>query len=130
MNSNYKDLLDRFLHVGDCTNYRDLYFNLYSAGETELRLLKGNFRTSGINSFENYIYSYSKQIVVMITMMNRDGKGLTSAEDLQLDVFCYGISYMYKKWILGGSYDLTADEAADKLYELMPETLKHYWLPE
>lgn len=45
---------------------------------------------------------------------------------MQIDVFCYGISYMYKKWTMG-KYNITPARAADLLYEMMPETLKYYW---
>ncbi len=43
-----------------------------------------------------------------------------------MDVFCSGISSMYKKWTLG-QYALGAAEAADALYALMPPTLRDYW---
>lgn len=129
MNSNYADLLDRMIRLDECTSYRDLYLHLYNAGRTELAEIKGAFRTSGVNSFEYYIYQYSKQIVEDITKANRNGEGLTEQEDLQLDVFCYGISYMYKNWVLG-RYPLSADQAADALFQMMPESLKHYWVTE
>ena len=127
MNSNYKDLLDEFMVLEDCSSYRDLYFRLYRAGATKLRDIKGTFGSSGVNSFEAFIFNYSRQAVVRITEENREGKGLTSQEELQLDVFCYGICYMYRKWIEGG-YELAADEAADLLYQMMPETLRCYWV--
>lgn len=127
MNSNYQDLLDRTVRLEECRSYRDLYLRLYSAGATELREIKGAFRSKGANSFENYIYAYSRGVVVKITKLNRDGKGLTAEEDLQLDVFCYGISYMYKKWVMG-EYPMSADEAADALFALMPATLRDYWV--
>ena len=65
-----------------------------------------------MNSFEAFIFTYSRQTVVRITTENREGEGLTPQEELQLDVFCYGICYMYRKWI-EGKYELSADEAAD-----------------
>ena len=64
---------------------------------------------------------------VRITTENRKGAGLTPQEELQLDVFCYGISYMYRKWI-EGNYELSAEEAADLLYEMMPKSLSGYWV--
>lgn len=64
-----------------------------------------------------------------ITKANRNGEGLTEQEDLQLDVFCYGISYMYKNWVLG-RYPLSADQAADALFQMMPESVKYYWVTE
>lgn len=127
MNSNYKELLDEFMSLDDCSSYRDLYFRLYQAGATKLRDIKGTFGSSGVNSFEAFIFTYSRQAVERVTRENRGGKGLTPQEELQLDVFCYGISYMYRKWI-EGKYELSADEAADLLFEMMPETLSCYWV--
>lgn len=127
MNSNYKELLDEFMNLDECASYRDLFYRLYQAGATKLRDIKGTFGSSGVNSFEAFIFTYSKQAVEKITCENRTGKGLTPQEELQLDVFCYGICYMYRKWI-DGKYDLSADQAADLLYGMMPETLSCYWV--
>lgn len=128
MNYNYKQILDDAVDTSTIHNYRDLYYRLYCLGEIKLRAISGAFRSTGVNSFERYIYEYSKATVEEITRLNRDGEGLTDEEVLQLDVFCYGISYMYKKWITG-QYHVDADTAADRLYEMMPETLKGYWFP-
>ena len=127
LNSNYKELLDSYLQK--CGNYRDLFFFLYSFARDEWSNFHRAFRTTGVNSFENYVYTYSKSVVEQITAQNRGGQGLTVEEDLQLDVVCYGISYMYKKWTLG-EYPLDPAAAADCLYAIMPETLKHYWFVE
>lgn len=45
---------------------------------------------------------------------------------LQLDVFCYGIKYMYRKWTMN-QYALDPDTATDSLCSIMPEILKHHW---
>lgn len=127
MNSNYKELLDEFMNLEYCSSYRDLYFRLYQAGASKLRDIRGTFGSSGVNSFEAFIFTYSRQAVVHITTENRGGSGLTPQEEIQLDVFCYGISYMYRRWI-EGKYELSADEAADLLYEMMPKTLRCYWI--
>lgn len=128
MNYNYKHILDDAVRLSTVRNYRDLFLRLYQLGETKLRAIRGAFRSTGVNSFERYIYDYSRSVVEEVTHLNR-GRGLTREEDLQLDVFCYGISYMYKKWITG-QYDITPSAAADRLYEIMPPTLKDYWYPE
>ena len=127
LNHNYKELLDRCLE--QCDNYRDLYFRLYSFARDEWTHFRRAFYTTGINSFENFVYTYSKSVVEQITAQNRSGAGLTPEENMQLDVFCYGISYMYKKWTLG-QYPLEPDPAADALYAIMPESLKHLWFTE
>lgn len=127
MNYNYKYLLDNCLK--EATDYRDLFFRLYRGAETNWTHLHRAFNTTGINSFENYIYTYSMEVAETITKQNRGGKGYTPEEVLQVDVFCYGVSYMYKKWTLG-KYELNADDAADLLYAMMPGTLKDYWFTE
>ena len=124
LNRNYKELLDNCLKSSD--NSRDLYFKLYSFARDEWSDFRRAVYTTGINSFEYYVYSYSKSVVEQITRQNRGGSGLSPEENMQLDVFCYGISYMYEKWTFG-QYALDPDTAADALYALMPETLKHYW---
>ena len=96
-------------------------------GATKLCDIKGMFGSSGVSSFETFIFTYSRQAVVRITRENRGGKGLTPQKELQLDVFCYGICRMCRKWI-EGKYELSADEAADLLYGMMPKTLSCYWV--
>lgn len=124
LNRNYKDLLDDCL--SRCDNYRDLYFELYCFARNEWSDFHRAFHTTGVNSFENFVFSYSRSVVETITRQNRGGQGLTEEENLQLDVFCFGITYMYRKWTFN-QYDLEPDQAADALYALMPESLKHEW---
>ena len=123
-NYNYQALLDRALE--QCDNYRDLFFLLYSFAKDEWTGFRRAFNSSGVNSLENFVYTYSRAVVERITAQNRGGAGLTPEEALQVDVLCWGISYMYKKWTLG-QYPLEPDAAADALFALMPESLKHLW---
>ena len=124
MNYNYKELLDEC--VKGVNNYRDLYYRLYHIARMKWSPILRAFNSTGVNSFANYIFSYSWNTVDEITKQNRDGDGLTEEEKLQLDVFCYGITYMYKKWNQG-EYPLDANTAADTLFDMMPKTLKDYW---
>lgn len=126
MNYNYKSILDEALSTDGIDNYRDLYLRLYNMGTEKLVGISRAFGSTGVNSFERYIYEYSRSVVERITRQNRDGEGLTDSENMQLDVFCYGISFMYKEWI-NGIYDISADEAANRLFEMMPPTLRDYW---
>lgn len=128
MNYNYKILLDDAVGLCGISNYRDLYHRLYLLGEVKLRAISGAFKSKGVNSFANYIYHYSRDTVVEITRLNRGGAGLTEEEDIQLDVFCYGIGHMYEKWI-NGTYRVSPGDAADRLFEIMPPTLCGYWFP-
>lgn len=127
MNYNYKQILDDAVRLSTVKGYRDLYLRLYQLGETKLRAIRGAFRSTGVNSFERYIYEYSRSVVEEVTWLCR-GERLTAEEDMQLDVFCYGISFMYKKWIVG-QYDISPAAAANRLFEIMPPTLKDYWFP-
>ena len=124
LNYNYKVLLDHALE--QCDNYRDLFFRLFRFAREEWTEFRRAFYSTGVNSFENFVFSYSRSVVEQITAENRSGAGLTPEEALQVDVVCWGISYMYKKWTLG-QYPLDADAAADALFALMPESLKHLW---
>ena len=124
LNRNYKELLDSCLR--ECGGYRELFLLLFRHAQKEWSDFHRAFSTTGVNSFENYISSYSRSVVEQITAENRGGQGLTAEEELQMDVFCSGISVMYKKWTLG-KYDLSATAAADALYAAMPATLRNYW---
>lgn len=124
LNYNYQSLLDEALQ--HCDNYRDLFFRLYSFARSEWTEFRRAFYTTGVNSLENFVYMYSKSVVEQITAQNRGGAAFTPEEALQVDVLCYGISYMYKRWTLG-QYPLDPDTAADALFSLMPESLKHLW---
>ncbi len=124
LNYNYKQLLDEA--IGRCDNYRDLFYELYRFARNEWTRFRRAFYSTGVNSLENFVYTYSKSVVEQITAQNRGGAPLTPEENMQADVLCYGISYMYKKWTLG-QYPLQPDAAADALYALMPESLKDLW---
>ncbi|BCN30976.1 TetR/AcrR family transcriptional regulator [Anaeromicropila herbilytica] len=126
MNYNYKALLDRLLQSPNCTDYRSLYYMLFSIGKRDWQFLYRAFKITGSNSLSDFIYEYSMETVRKITSINRNGDGLTPSEQLQIDVFCVGISIIYRKWIFEG-YPLTANEAADALFDLMPDSLKYYW---
>lgn len=129
MNYNYKLILDETLTAEGLANYRDLYRELYIAGIEKLRPIRKAFKSTGVNSLEHFVYTYSKEAVERITRLNRNDKGFTHAEEMQIDVFCYGISYMYRKWIFG-EYTISPDEAADHLFSMMPESLRDYWFPQ
>lgn len=124
MNTNYKILLDDYSRKS--TNYKDLYEGLYKYGIKNWKFMQRAFDTTGCNSFCEYIGKYSYQMVEQVTRQNRNGKGLSEEEKLQLDVYCIGISYMYKNWIQE-KYALSPSEAANALYDLMPSSLKNYW---
>lgn len=126
MNATYKNLLDYYVKPERSGNYRDLCYHLFKYGQENLSVFKNALNSTGFNSFSNYIYDYSYKTALAITKSNRDGVGFSPVEELQVDVFCNGICAVYKK-IVCQSYTLDPMDAADALYEMMPESLKHYW---
>ncbi len=129
MNANFKNLLDFYVSPEQSSNYRDLCFHLFDYGLKHLQMFKKAMESTGFNSFSNFIYEYSYQTALEITRQNRNGEGFTPSEELQADVFCNGICAVYKNMV-NGRYKINASDAADALYEMMPESLKHYWWVE
>lgn len=126
MNFNYKQLLDFSSVSARCGNFEELFFALYSEAEKSWGTIRKITDTIGTNSFGEFIYTYSYDLVEKIVKQNRNGVGLTEPEKLQCDVFCHGCSFMYQQWILG-KYSLPAKEAANALYAMMPTSFKYYW---
>ena len=126
MNANYKNLLDYYVSPERSSNYRDLCYQLFKYGQENLMMFKNALNSTGFNSFRNFIYEYSYETALAITKSNRNGQGFTPVEELQVDVFCNGICAVYKN-IVYQRYEINPSDAADALYEMMPESLKHYW---
>lgn len=124
MNYNFKSLLDECIMSSD--NYQQMFFLMFQKFEKEWKPLLKAFNSTGINSLENFIYNYSKQIACEITRQNRNGTSPTKEEIFQLDVYCFGISHLYKEWS-AGIYKISSAQAAKLLYDMAPESLKQYW---
>ena len=92
---------------------------------TEYSLLDGACRIPALVSRAKEL----GQTALAITRANRNGQGFTPAEELQADVFCNGICAVYKNMV-AQRYKLDSSAAADALYEMMPQSLKHYWWPD
>ena len=126
MNLNFKNILDYYVTPGRCHNYRELCYHLFSYAQDNLKAFKRALDSTGFNSLSNFIYEYSYQTALKITRHNRGGEGFTPAEELQVDVFCNGICAVYRN-IANQRYKIDPGTAADALYEMMPESLKHMW---
>lgn len=126
MNYNYTTLLDYLSSPQRSKNYKDLYEQMYKYGRSNWKFMQKAFATYGKNSFGECIENYSKDLMDKIARHNRNGKGLSEIEQLQCDVFCKGIPYMYEKWIFE-KYTMDAKEAAEALYQLTPATLRDMW---
>lgn len=129
MNANYKNVLDYYVSPERCGNYRELCHHLFAYGQKHLKIFKRALESTGFNSFKNFIYEYSYKTALEITRANRGGEGFTPVEKLQVDVFCNGICAVYRN-IAFQRYEIDPSTAADALYEMMPESLKHYWWPK
>lgn len=128
MNETYRIALFSCANQPDVRSYKDLYRELFRTATTDSWIsIRRSFKSVGYNSFRNFIATYSYSFAEEITKQNRGGKGYTEVEKLQCQVFTYGISEMYENWTFG-KYNLTLDEAADALFELMPDSLCHYWM--
>ena len=126
MNANYKMALDYYIRPEHSSSYRDLCYHLFDHGYRNLKIFRRALDSTGFNSLSNFIYEYSYETALKITKQNRGGEGFTPAEELQVDVFCNGICAVYRN-IICQRYRMDASEAADALYEMMPESLKNYW---
>ena len=126
MNANFKNILDYYVTPGRCSNYRDLCFHMFSYAQDNLKAFKRALDSTGFNSLSNFISEYAYDTALKITRHNRGGEGFTPAEELQVDVFCNGICAVYRN-IANQRYKIDPSVAADALYEMMPESLKHLW---
>ena len=126
MNAHYKNLLDYYVSPERSSNYRELCYHLFQYGQDNLKIFKNALESTVFNSLRNFIYSYSYETALKITKANRNGQGFTPAEELQADIFCTGICAVYQNMVTQ-RYRLDPAEAADALFEMMPESLKHYW---
>ena len=124
MNANFKMALDHYIRRS--SNYRDLCYHLFDYGQRHLKIFRRALDSTGFNSLSNFIYEYSYETALKITRLNREGGGFTPVEELQVDVFCNGICAVYRNMVCQ-RYSVEPSAAADALYEMMPESLKHYW---
>lgn len=126
MNATYKHLLDYYASPEQSSNYRELCYHLFKYAQENLVIFKNALNSTGYNSFHNFVYQCSYDTALAITKNNRNGEGFTPVEELQVDIFCNGICAVYRN-IVNQRYHISPSDAADALYEMMPESLKHYW---
>lgn len=124
MYRNYKNLLDSYTQFDQCKTYRDMYYHLCQLHRPGWSGIKQAFDSTGATAFRRFIHNYSYETALKITQKCRNGQGFTDVEALQMQMFCFGISHMYEDWILG-KYDITANAAADALYDMTPDSLKY-----
>ncbi|MBQ9328897.1 MAG: TetR/AcrR family transcriptional regulator [Solobacterium sp.] len=129
MNYNFNLLLTQAEQTGTIRDLRDLFEILLIDGSARLSPISGLFNNKGMNSLHEYIYEYSYECAKnlyetgSLQGKERPFRFLTEKEQLQLRLFCHGVSQFYEDWIRG-YYSLSAHEAAEAMYELLPEAIK------
>ncbi len=125
MNDNYKRLLDHYVSGNYCRNYLELFEYMYIGAREIFPDMSRMFASAGVNSFSEFIYRYSFETLESITMRER-GNRLSEEERMQCDLFCWGLSFMYEKWIIG-EYSIPIRQAAKALYDVFPTSMKYPW---
>ena len=122
MNYNYLRWLEEYLVSGELQTFED-FFNIMTAEGTEFfRHIRKIFDSTGANSFQNFMYEASLQVVNLVFL--KRGKTMSPEEYLQYSFLCHGIPHLYESWVKGEYQGLTSDEAAHAIYEILPEAVK------
>ena len=126
MNDNYTRLLNSCSELEHVTGFHKLYIELFKAARASFWVsIRASFKSDGYNSFKNFIAKESYAYAERVVKKTRSGNGLTEAENLQLNVFVYGISHVYEDWTFK-KINMTPEEAADALFAVMPESIRDY----
>lgn len=123
MNYNYMKFLEEYLLSGEIRTFEDFFLIMTSTGTDFFRNKIKIFSTTGANSFHNYMYEASFRMVQLV-LTARGHEALTPTETMQYQFLCHGIPHLYEDWIKGNYPDVTPEEAARAIYELLPEDLK------
>ena len=124
MNENYAFLVQRCASDPSVRGFRDLFCCIFREAHAEFWIsIRNSFDSAGYNSLLNFITEYSYRFAEDVVRRNRNGKGFTDAERLQIHVFTSGISTMFQDWTFK-RYDLTPEQAADALYDCMPSWIR------
>ena len=122
MNYNYMRWIQEYLMQGEIHTFED-FFNIMTAEGTEFfRHIRKIFDSTGANSFQNFMYEASFQVVHLVYL--KKGKTMTPAEYLQYSFLCHGIPHLYESWVKGEYQGLTSEEAARAIYELLPAEIQ------
>lgn len=120
MNYNYKKLLDECFTIDASQTLEDVFYALFKEAKESWQPLYRIFGTTGVNSISTFIAEYSYQ-VAHDAIIKKTGKEFTPSEEMQLHAFCGGASYNYAKWVHGDYGDLSIEDAAHALYQLVPK---------
>jgi len=127
MNYAYKSFIDTYVDLTICNSYKEMFVHLFTYMKDNSVRMNNSFKASGVNSFESFIYEYSYRTGEIITKQNRNGEGYTPEEAFKCSIFCHGVGSILREYA-EGCYDISPEEAAQGLYDVMPSTLRDYWI--
>lgn len=123
MNYNYQSILDKYIEGDNTQTFHDLFYAMTTVGTEALRPMIRLFESSGVNSFQNFIFNYSFKTLESIVLKSGNVQKLTDKQIFQYRFFCRGVAHIYEEW-LRGEYDMDAGEVTDYLCELLPSELR------
>ena len=129
MNYNFSYLIESSIAHRSFHTMEDLFVLILEKGKEVWHPLLPLFNTEGANNLKDFICDYSYQTAERLYEYgNLNGSGkkkrtLNAKEHLQLKIFCYGCAGFFEDWI-GGKYSLNSVQAAQALYESLPECLR------
>lgn len=125
LNYNYKKNLDSWIVKGECKNWRELYYYIFSWSKKDAKREKNAYAVVGTNSYSKFLHDYSYHIIENMTVSCR-GTPLSKEEEFNLSLFCYGGIAMNVDW-LAGKLDYTVDEITDLIFMAMPVSMRYLW---
>lgn len=123
MNYNYVRFLEEYIVAGKIKTFEDFFLIMTSDGTEFFRNKVKIFNSTGVNSFENFMYEASFNMVKLV-FLRRGKLKLTPTENIQYRFLCHGIPHLYEDWIKGKYPGLTPEEAAKAIYDLLPAELQ------
>jgi len=123
MNYNYQVLIDSFIQCGLGNSWKDLYCNIFKFAEVNIELLRNAFKTSGINSFENFIYAYSYSVLENSYLKYNNITSLLIKTKYEMSFFCSGCVDLLKQWVFN-NMNMPIEEISQIAYNFMPESMK------
>ncbi|BCN31641.1 TetR/AcrR family transcriptional regulator C-terminal domain-containing protein [Anaeromicropila herbilytica] len=125
MNYNYKLLIDNFIQCGLGNSWKDLYFRIFLFADKNNALLRNAFKTSGTNSFSNFVHDYSCLILEKSFLKYYNVDTLTIRTKYEISFFCSGCVDLLRQWVF--DINMSLEETSQIAYDFMPNNLKPIW---
>ncbi len=123
MNYNYMKFLEEYLLAGKTKTFEDFFLLMTTEGTEFFRNKIKIFSSTGPNSFHKFMSQASYSAVIFILMLKGKTE-FTPVETMRYRFLCQGIPHLYEDWIKGEYPDVTPQEAAKAIYDLLPDELK------